>query len=392
MIPEFTERTGINVEVERLAVPLFVQRADLELASGGDTYDLMHTMYIMSGKWIGAGWCTDLTPFLEDASASEGVDFDDFLPRAIEPFRRDAATYSLPWVTDWGMMAYRQDIFDQHGIAAPPATFDELIDVVQRIHSEEVAGYMGRGQPIASQSVATWPTYLHGYGGDFFTNVPDDMTPLLDSDAAIQATETYGGLLRDFAPAAAVNYSDNDALNSMQQGRAALWIDAFVLFPPLRDPAASTIADTVRFAPVPQGPAGRFPIFASHGTHIPANAKNKEAAWEMLKWMTSKEMQERLAFEFNYPQVTRLSLLSDPRYSELYTWGGIDLGQAMTQASDDSTKMAYRTIPEFSAVGDRVGIAIQEYITNQKDATLTMQDAQRDVIAILRGAGYDING
>ncbi len=391
LLPEFTERTGIKVEVDRLAVPLFVKRADLELGSKTGTYDAMHTMFIMAGRWIAAGYLEDLRPFLSNPNLTrpEDVAFEDFLPNAVKPFVRGEKVYSFPWMVDWGMMAYRKDVFDQFGVSKPPETYEELLATAKKIHTRQVAGYLTRGAPQASQIMATWPTYLQGFGGDIFRNPPQDMTPMLTSEAAIKAAEFIVALMQ-YAPPGSISYTDNDALNAVQQGRAAIWVEPFTLMPGLMDKQKSLVADKIGFALVPKGPAGRFPIAASHGVHIPVDSKNKEAAWELVKWMTSKEVMRRMALEQNYPLTPRSSVVEDPRYGELYTWNKVHMGKAMTLSFAESPKMAYRTTPEFPAVGDRIGIALQEAITGQKSVKDAMAAAQADVIAILEKAGHTI--
>jgi multiple sugar transport system substrate-binding protein len=391
LLPDFTEKTGIKVQVDRLAVPLFVKRADLELSSRTGTYDAMHTMFIMAGRWISAGYLEDLRPFLNNPTLTKPgeVAYEDFLPNAVKPFVRGDKVYSFPWMVDWGMMAYRMDIFEQQGINKPPETYDELLTTVKKIHSRQVAGYLTRGAPQASQIMATWPSYLQGFGGDIFKNPPQDMTPMLTSEAALKAVEFMAQLMQ-YAPPGSISYTDNDALNSMQQGRAAIWVEPFTLMPGLMDKQKSTVADKIAFALVPKGPAGRFPIAACHGAHIPVDSKNKEAAWELVKWMTSKETLRRMALEQNYPLTPRQSVVEDAKYAELYTYGKVHMGKAMAQSFAESPKMAYRTTPEFPAVGDRIGIALQEAITNQKSAKDALAAAQADVISILEKAGHKI--
>ena len=391
LLPEFTERTGIKVEVDRLAVPLFVKRADLELGSKTGTYDAMHTMFIMAGRWVAAGYLEDLRPFLNNPNLTKPgeVAYEDFLPNAVKPFVRGEKVYSFPFMVDWGMMAYRKDVFDQFGVSKVPETYEELLATAKKIHTRQVAGYLTRGAPQASQIMATWPTYLQGFGGDIFRNPPEDMTPMLTSEAAIKAAEFMVALMQ-YAPPGSISYTDNDALNSVQQGRAAIWVEPFTLMPGLLDKQKSIVADKIGFALVPKGPAGRFPIVASHGAHIPVDAKNKEAAWELVKWMTSKETLGRMALEQNYPLTPRTSVVENPRYGELYTWNKVHMGKAMAQSFAESPKMAYRTQPEFSAVGDRIGIALQEAITGQKSVKDAMVAAQSDVIAILEKAGHKI--
>ena len=65
-------------------------------------------------------------------------------------------------------------------------------------------------------------------------------------------------------------------------------------------PTAGQLADAIRsyYALMPAGPAGNFPGSNSHGFGIPAGAKNKEAAWEFIKWAMSKDTLRRIALDW----------------------------------------------------------------------------------------------
>jgi len=90
--------------------------------------------------------------------------------------------------------------------------------------------------------------------------------------------------------------------------------------------------------------------------------------------------------------VTRGSVLASPAYRQKYNWGGADIGalHGNVLRLGGSGYMAYRTVPEYPPIGDRVSIALSEIVTGQKPAEQAMKDAQRDVEAILVKAGRPI--
>ncbi len=59
-LPEFEEQTGMKVNFELQAFPVYNQRMDLELSTQGSAYDFCNVTFIYSGRWIGAGWMTPL--------------------------------------------------------------------------------------------------------------------------------------------------------------------------------------------------------------------------------------------------------------------------------------------------------------------------------------------
>ena len=65
--PQFEEKTGIKVNFNMQAFPVYNQRTDLELSTKGSAIDVCNVTFIYSGRWIGAGWFTPLESFTKDA-------------------------------------------------------------------------------------------------------------------------------------------------------------------------------------------------------------------------------------------------------------------------------------------------------------------------------------
>ena len=64
--PQFEEKTGIKVNFNMQAFPVYNQRTDLELSTKGSAIDVCNVTFIYSGRWIGAGWLTNLDSFTKD--------------------------------------------------------------------------------------------------------------------------------------------------------------------------------------------------------------------------------------------------------------------------------------------------------------------------------------
>jgi multiple sugar transport system substrate-binding protein len=129
---------------------------------------------------------------------------------------------------------------------------------------------------------------------------------------------------------------------------------------------------------------------AVHGFGLPTNSRQKEAAWLLLQWATSQEMMAYVMEKQSYQGVTRKSVAGSKAYKDKFTIGGGDLG-AIRQEAFDTAQIAYRVVPEFVPIGDRVGIAIQQIATRQKSAKAAMDDAQKDVVEVIKKAGYKIS-
>ena len=381
LLPEFTELTGITVDFELLGFTVFLQRSDLELSGGTGAVDAMTLVFAQSGRWIGAGWPDDLTPFIK----ATNFDIDDLLLGPLASMRRGEKIYGIPWLADSQLMLYRKDL-----ISKPPDTFDELLETAKRVHSPAVAGYMPAGKAGLNW---VFPTFLYGFGGKFFANPPTDLRPELASPQATQAADYWAGrLIRQYGVPGSANFEDAEGIATMQQGRAAIWIHSLGQLTAAIDPQKSTVTDKVAFAAPPRGPAGRFPQVASHGLMIPVASKKKEPAWEFIRWATSRGTMRRVALESQHAAVTRASVLNDADFKKKYRLAGSDVPAlhlaALTAAG--AGYMAYRTVPEFPAVTERVIIALSAIAAGQKSAADAMPAANSEVLRLLERAGHKV--
>ena len=186
-IPEFEDATGMTVDLQLSAFPVYNQQADLELSSGGSAWDFCNVTFIFAARWVAAGLLQDLDTFARDPKYTPASwNPDDFVKGAQIPYMDKAGkTYGYAWEGGAMLMGIsRMDLMKKYGLK-PPTTFDELAKVVEALHGkDEVSGFV-------SSNLHHWylPPYIHGYGGDVFANPPSDISPTLATPAAIDAVE-----------------------------------------------------------------------------------------------------------------------------------------------------------------------------------------------------------
>jgi multiple sugar transport system substrate-binding protein len=102
LLPEFEAATGAKVNFDTPAFPVYNQRADLELSTGGSAYDVLNVTFIYSSRWIGAGWLTPLDEFIQDPNQTAAdFDIEDFLPGLRKPETdQQGRLYGIPWTVD----------------------------------------------------------------------------------------------------------------------------------------------------------------------------------------------------------------------------------------------------------------------------------------------------
>ena len=312
--PQFEEKTGIKVNFNMQAFPVYNQRTDLELSTKGSALDVVNRTFIYSGRWIGAGWLTNLDTFTKDPKFTP-ADWDagGFRRRPAvgdaERQGRDLRLHLGSRRHDHERGALRPDRASGPRL---PKTFDELIKVCDAMHGKDgVAAFTAD-----KLHHWNWIPYLMGMGGDVFKEPPDNLTPTLDTPRAARRREWYANLLMKYGPDGMLSYSDDQAMRSQMSGRANMRTQAITWMVPLAKHAESVVKKTVRYGLMPAGPAGNFPGSNSHGLGIPAGSKKKEAAWEFIKWALSKETHRHGREGPWLSQRLPLSVINSPRVQE----------------------------------------------------------------------------
>jgi len=136
-----------------------------------------------------------------------------------------------------------------------------------------------------------------------------------------------------------------------------------------------------------------LPQRAVHGYLINTASKNKNAAWEFIKWATGEDQMLWSALNKGHLACTCSSVVANAEVRQKFTWRGSDLASlhlsVMKRAGEGY--MAYRTVPQFPPVGDRVIIAMTSIASGQASVADGMKSLQKDAEGILEKAGVKIN-
>jgi multiple sugar transport system substrate-binding protein len=387
-IPEFEQQTGMKVDLQLSAFPVYNQQANLELSSGGSAYDFVNVTFILAARWVAAGLLADLNEFTQDPNLTP-ADWNpkDFVDGAQVPYRdAKGGTFGYSWEGGAMLMGLsRMDLMEKKGLAIPK-TFAELQQVCAAINgTDNVNG-------IVSFQLHHWclPPYIQGFGGNIFRNPPADIMPMLNSAEAVQALDYYAGLLKN-APRGVLTYTEDQARQSLLTGRSNIFIHSSSWVTPILLSSESKVKDTSRVVRMPAGPVRDCPASNSQGLGIPKNAKNKKAAWEFIKWALSPEISMRLVKEHGHSSICRRSVIESEDYRKLNTVNGQDLGALYLEVLELPAKgdnyMAYRTVREFPVVGDVINKAVEQVVTGQLSARDAMNAAQEQAVANLRRGG-----
>ena len=278
---EFEEREGVGVEaVVAPTHPDLNERIEEEFGSGVAPYDLIstHTKYAPSQRQ----W---LTPLDEDLEAS---DLEHFTPRTLELARIGGNLYGVPRNLDVKLLYYRTDL-----VPEPPSSWEELREEAVRLRSGDLYGFVFPGK---ESGLFGHFFELHAMaGGRMFENEGPPV-PTLNDEAGLWALRLLEDLCSRAAPEETPDWHYDEVAACFRRGRAAMSTDWPGGFYTYEDPDQSEVADRFDVALYPEGRAGRFVYSSSHTFAIPNTVRDRPAALELLRFLTSRESQ---TFEAN---------------------------------------------------------------------------------------------
>ena len=230
---EFTERTGIKVNVTVVPFSDLYQKILTDLATGTNAFDV----YVFAPQWmvdyVEPGY---LEPLTDRVASNAELQWDD-----IAPFFRDFSAsykgeiYTVPLDGDFQMVYYRTDVLEELGME-PPQTWEDYLAIAEAAHGMDMNGdgEGDYGSCISKKRAAQayWmvssiaSAYLQSQGtaqGGFFDL--DTFKPLYgDNGGFRKALEVYKATTQ-FGPPEELNLDVGDTRGLWTAGRCALSID-----------------------------------------------------------------------------------------------------------------------------------------------------------------------
>jgi multiple sugar transport system substrate-binding protein len=375
--PWFEAKTGIKVRMEAYGEDQLTQKLTTEFTAGSSDIDAFMQRPLQEARqYVLNKWYTDLNALVKDPSKTPADwNFADFQPGAVGTEMVKGQLTGIPIVVEHEVLYYRKDLLQAAG-AQVPKTLDDLRAVSQKLTDKGKGrfGFVARGQ--RSPAVTQFSSFLYSFGGDWFNQETHKAT--LDTPEAIAAFKFYGELLREFGPPGVLNMSWPQAVAVFAQGNAGLYTDADSIFPSILDPAKSQVADKTGVAPFPAGPKGAVMYsVTSWGLAMPAGTKHKDAAWEFIKWASSKETTTRTQSVGAVPGA-RTSVWSSPDGRAKFPADWV----ATAQASARGRSYDRPLVVQVGKARDIIGTAIIASIEG-KDVSAAAKQANQEFQALL---------
>lgn len=308
-IAQFEELTGIKVQFELYEFQEAIDKQNINAAGGGTSIDVLCYRPIQETvTWFENGYFEPLNDYI--AAAGDEYDYEDFGASAREVTTVDGTIVGIPYLVEGEMIWYNKAIFEEYGVTALPTNFDELMAVAEQCYdpANNVYGVALRG--AGNNAVTQFSGFLYGFGGDFYDK--ETMTATMNTPEALAALEYYADLM-EFAPDGMEALTNTEAITYFNQGIAAMRVDAYAQTFNHTNPDTSVVADVLGYMPFPEGPIGKATPYnvVAWAYGISATSQHKDAAWEFIKWVSSKDMEVQSMLHEGWS--ARVSVWSDER-------------------------------------------------------------------------------
>ena len=388
VLPQFTEETGIRVEVDQLQYLAMREKQTLELTKNKGDYDLIGYVVFSKADYVYADQIEPLARFFMNPKlADPSYDADDLIDGYMQNIGvaggkkgylpgPTGALFGIPFGSETSILAYRTDIFEKHDLEVP-VTYEQMLDLACKIPELEpgMGGVASRGQS-GHQTSHAFLLHLAPLGGRV---LDDQFKPIVNNAEGVAAAEALKTIL-DCGPEGATSFGFAEAKNAFLQGNTAMFLDSTVVAGEVNDPAKSQIVGKVGFAPHPMG-TRRGSQTGGFGIAIPKNAQNKDAAFLLMQWLTSKHGDKLIALEGGNPSrfSTHVDADVNAKYPHMVTFG-----EALKDADPDWRPI----IPPWGKINSELGTTLNKAMTGDLSIQEALDTVAERTEAILDDAGY----
>ncbi len=378
------EQAGMRPEeMEEIAAAFMEQYPDVEVVLTFVSYDALHDKLVTSisgdkpaydvvlvddiwyAQFAEAGWLWDITDELTDEMK------EDIFEAAWYISTYKDKVYGIPWLLDQKYFFYNTRILEEAGFDAPPRTWEELVEQGNAMKEKGLVEY-----PIiwswaqAEAAICDFVTLLYGNGGGFFD---ENDQPIFNDERGVEIlTWMVDTIDQEISNPASVASVEEDVRNVFSQGKAAFATNWVYMYDMSQDPDESQVVGEVGMALMPAFAAAMEEGVVSATNNgsmaysVTAKSENQEAAWEFVKFLTSKEIQIKYSAHqlpvwesaFEDPELIELNPVTVPMFAEQFPYSYVR-----------------PKVPYYTEASKAIQLAMQEALTHAKSPEEALNDA-----------------
>lgn len=266
----------------------------MNLDGGKAPFDLLGIDTIWAQEFAKAGWIAPLDGLLTPAEQEE------FFPGPIEAATFNGRLYAVPWYVDAGVLYYRRDLLDRHGLE-PPRTWPELAQTAKLILDAErdsrLAGFVWQGKQYEGLMCVTLEV-LRSNGTDLWSGDRDRAESGL---RFLRETISTHGITP-----LSTSMADEESTRWMFGEGHALFMRNWPYAWSLLQQEGSPVRGKVGVVSLPAFPGfASAPVLGGWMLAIPRSSTHQEIVGKLITFLTSPETQRKVAVELGYNPVRR---------------------------------------------------------------------------------------
>ena len=378
------EKFGITLLMDEAAYGVQLQKATDAFIAGTGQYDIVVAAHQWTGGWYEAGYIEALDPFI-----AKDPDFDKSI--YVEKAYKINSTFAgkqvgLPFNMEGRLMFYRKDIFKQEGLKVP-TNLQEWVKVVKYFdanRSKFPDGFYGAVYMYAVEQGAAYPIeqYWGMFDWDSFNTSngfwDDNFQNIMDEDKLTESFKFWADM-KKYMPPGIETYNLPEAYQAYVDGMTAMTeVWPLTLYGMLLDPANEEIRKNTGVANIGYG----LPMSGGWALTMVSSSKNKEAAWEYMKFMASAENDLFFFREYGKGPSVKATY-KDPSLEDIY-------GEWLTNQSEAIA--AAVSAGKISTMGEFYGgdfwVFANQTMNGQLEAREGAKMMIKEMSGILERAGY----
>lgn len=374
---DFERLTGMTLKVDTYQEQQMRQRLVTVLNARSGETDVFMTLVSREGQQFAkAGWYADLAALKDDAAPD--YDYAGFSPALIAANTIGGTLTGMPLNIEGPVVYYRKDVFQKCGLAFP-AQLADLPATAKALKACDPALTPFASRGLRDAVAYTFSNVVHNMGGAYMRDGKSDLCSAPNQ----AALGLYAGLLKEYGPPGAVNYTFNQIDALYRAGRAAMAFESQNELSSMMEGGAREADTGIRV--LPPGPGGSVPTAIGWSLAISPFVRDKGPAWYFVQWATSPATQAKIA----------LSGVAAPRAAvaerpEVKAWLAAKPVRAEWQAAVDeiaakgSSEVGYPIVANPASRGP-IGQAVDDVLLGAKPVAAACADADRALDALITG-------
>jgi len=361
LLSDFKEKnTGINVELTTLTWEQSHQKV-MTLAATNQMPDVLESNMRWTGELVGSNKLESLEAYYNEWEYKDtiskmaldiGTGYDDTL-------------YMIPYNLMYRAMYYRKDWLEEANVEVPK-NVKELYEASAKITdaSKNRYGYAFRG---GTGALTQMDNFILTQGG-FSSYFAEDGKFIYRDPKAIQAFKDYCNLYFNCAPKDSINWGYAEKVDAFTTGTVGFLMQDAEVIGVCKEKMEEGTWDVAMH---PVGPDGKHytPVGAC-GFSMSSDSENKDAAWTLISYFLSPEINIKWGKTCNTMPVSK-EALKDP-----YFGGDYIRAYTETMASENVVPVSSISyLPEIGEFQSRIVIdELQKYLLGEQTAEESMQN------------------